>query len=87
MKLLMDEQQNLLIRAVTSRGEYRLHPAVFKDFEMIHLEWFTLPETNHANHIKKLCSAAFKRINMLKSSNEPSLLGTVPDSPGHSIWS
>ena len=83
MKSLVDDQQNLLIQAVTSRGEYRLHP-VFKDFEMSHLEWFALPETDCANHIKKLRSAAFKRINMLKSSNEPSLLGTVPDSPGHS---
>ena len=49
MKLLVDEQQNLLIRAVTSCGEYRLHPAVFKDFEVSHSEWFALPETDRAN--------------------------------------
>ena len=86
MKSLVDDQQNLLIQAVTSHGEYCLHP-VFKDFEMSHLECFALPETDRANHIKKLRSAAFKRINMLNSSNELSLLGTVPDSAGHLTWS
>ena len=35
MKCLIQEQQNQLTRAITSRGEYRLHPA-FKEFEVSH---------------------------------------------------
>ena len=68
MKSLVDDQQNLLIRAITSRGEYRLHP-VFKDFEVDHLKWFSFNETTHSNHIKKLRSAASKRMSMFQSHN------------------
>ena len=68
MKSLVDDQQNLLIRAITSRGEYRLHP-VFKDFEVDHLKWFSFNETTRSNHIKKLRSAASKRMSMFQSHN------------------
>ena len=35
MKMLVEEQNNHLIRAITCRGEYRLHSA-FKEFEVNH---------------------------------------------------
>lgn len=64
MKSLVQDQKNHLIRAVTSRGEYRLHP-VFKEFEVSPSQWFGLKETDRTHHIQRLQSAASKYMEKL----------------------
>lgn len=64
MKSLIEQQEDHLVRAVTRRGEYRLHLA-FKQFEMEPLEWFELNESFRANHIQKLRGAAHKYMKKL----------------------
>ena len=59
MRSLVQDQQNHLIRAITSRGEYRLHPA-FKEFEVSPSKWFGLNEANRTQHIQRLQNAASK---------------------------
>ena len=58
MKSLVEQQEDHLVRAVTCRGEYRLHSA-FKQFEMDPLHWFDHNESFHANHMQKLRNAAY----------------------------
>jgi len=50
MKSLVEQQEDHLVKAVTCRGEYRLHLA-FKQFEMDPLQWFDHNESFCTNHI------------------------------------
>lgn len=61
MKSLVEQQQNHLIRAITCRGEYRLH-SCFKEYKMDPSKWFQLNESSRATHIQKLRDAAIKYI-------------------------
>lgn len=67
MKLLVQEQRDHLIRAITCRGEYRLHP-FFKEFEVSPLKWFEFAECTRARHIKSLCDVAYKYMDKFQSS-------------------
>ena len=58
MKSLVEQQEDHLVRAVTRRGEYRLHSA-FKQFEINPLHWLDHNESFHANHMQKLRNAAY----------------------------
>ena len=64
MKSLVEQQEDHLVRAVTCRGEYRLHSA-FKQFEMDPLQWFDHNESFRANHMQKLRNAACKYMKKL----------------------
>ena len=66
MKSLVQDQQNQLIRAITRRGEYRLHSA-FREFEMSPLEWFEMDESSRDKHIRRLSDVAKKRMKELSS--------------------
>ena len=59
MKSLVQDQHSHLIRAITRRGEYRLHP-MFKKFELSPSKWFEMSETDRQKHVTKLNSAAKK---------------------------
>ena len=76
MKSLVEDQEDHLVRAVTRRGEYRLHSA-FKQFEMDPLQWFDHNESFRANHIQKLRGAARKYMKKLahRDNQDPILLG------------
>ena len=64
MKSLVEQQEDHLVRAVTRRGEYRLHSA-FKRFEMDPLRWFDHNESFRANHMQKPRNAACKYMKKL----------------------
>lgn len=102
MKSLVEQQEDHLVRAVTRRGEYRLHSA-FKHFEIDPLEWFDHKENFRANHMQKLRSAAHKHMKKLaqkeshdavsvsvkddNTKKQRSLSSTsVPSSIAHSLY-
>ena len=64
MKSLVEQQQNHLIRAITCRGEYRLH-SCFREYEMDPSKWFQLNEISRTAHIQRLRTAAFKYMGKL----------------------
>ena len=70
MKSLVQDQQNHLIRAVTCRGEYHLHPA-FQEFEVSPSKWFGLNEASRSKHIQQLRNAASKFMERFQSSTLP----------------
>ena len=82
MKSLVEQQQNHLIRAITCRGEYRLH-SCFKEYEMDPSKWFQLNESSRATHIQRLRDAAIKYIKKLSNKEteggiSPSAADTSP---------
>ena len=64
MKSLVKQQQNHLTRAITCKGEYRLH-SCFKEYEMDLSKWFQLHESSHTAHIQRLRDVAIKYIRKL----------------------
>ena len=82
MKSLVEQQQNHLIRAITCRGEYRLH-SCFKEYEMDPSKWFQLNESSRTAHIQRLRDAAIKYIRKLAYQEQegkanPSTIATSP---------
>ena len=59
MKSLTDDQQDHLLRTITSCGEYHLHPAV-KGYEIDSSKWFKLDNNARADHLHRLRSATMK---------------------------
>ncbi len=81
MKSLIQDQHNQLIRAITSRGEYKLHP-VFKEFEVNHLDWFAFDEASRAKHVIKLRSCAYKYMEKIMDFNQSKEAETLLSSSG-----
>ena len=79
MKSLVQDQQNHLIRALTRRGEYRLHPA-FREFEVNPSKWFALTEAARTSHVQRLRNSARKYMEKLK--RESSDIATM-SAPAH----
>ena len=75
MKSLAEDQQNHLLRAITRRGEYRLHP-YFKEYEMDSSQWFKLDENARTDHLHRLRSTAKK----LESKRDDKTGAAVPPS-------
>ena len=75
MKSLAEDLQNHLLRAITRRGEYRLHP-YFKEYEMDSSQWFKLDQNARTDHLHRLRSAAKK----LKSKRDDKTGAAVPPS-------
>ena len=75
MKSLVEQQQNHLIRAITCRGEYRLH-LCFQEFEMDPSKWFQLNESSRTAHIQRLRGAAFKYMGKLAYQEQHGMVNT-----------
>ena len=61
MKSLVQDQKNHLIRAITSRGEYRLH-SVFKEFEVSPSKWFGVSRIQHLQILQNAASKFMAKI-------------------------
>ena len=84
MKSLVEDQQNHLIRAVTRRGEYRLHSA-FREFEVDPSKWFSLNQSARTSHLQKLQKAASKQNGKLTQTGRVLAATPAAASPGSSM--